>query len=167
MERASKRKFFKCYDDLFNDGLDLTDVVIYGVIDGYPGGYYGSLEKLSKRLNLSKRTLVRRLQSLVDRGYLTKEESPSKWRKPAKYRAVEKFDRCDKMSYLKDLQDVTKCHNKIGQNDTTRCDKMSHNKTNYKINLLDTLSNKHNTNDIYKSSPEEIHRMIVEKEGEE
>lgn len=110
MGTPSRDDFYAVYNWMIAE-LDLkgSELAIYAVVYGFtrPGSdqdYYGSLSYLAAMTGLDRRSVIRGLQSLVDKGHLIKKTSTRNGVKFCEYRTAI-ISGSDKMSPV-----VAKCH---------------------------------------------------------
>ena len=129
----ASESFFKVYDWMVQElGLAGNELLTFAVIYDYSTRFnnvHPSQDNLSARTGANRRTIIRVLQTLKDRKLVTAIKVNGT---ASEYTITDKKEwlkRCDKMSQ----EQVTKCHNHLGQNVTppvtnchTPCDKMSH-----------------------------------------
>ena len=136
-------KFYKYYHVLFKVGLKPNEVHTLSIILSFNKAgqdYIGSCNFLSKELNITSRTALNTLTSLINKGFIRKQAS--KGGNVSIYSINEKFLKdiflnYEKNSQLTDNKDVVnyeKNSQKLCKNFTVNYEKISHNKNIYKNN---------------------------------
>lgn len=140
-------KFYKYYHVLFKVGLKPNEVHTLSIILSFNKAgqvYNGSYGFLCKELNITSKTALNALNSLIDKGFIKKQAS--KGGNVSIYSVNEKFLKdiflnYEKFSQLTDnkpLQNVTVKHEKTSQkqwkNSTVNSGEIPHNKNIYKNN---------------------------------
>lgn len=136
-------KFYKYYHVLFKVGLKPNEVHTLSIILSFNKAgqdYIGSCNFLSKELNITSRTALNTLTSLINKGFIRKQAS--KGGNVSIYSINEKFLKdiflnYENFSQLTDNKDVVnyeKNSQKLCKNFTVNYEKISHNKNNNKNN---------------------------------
>lgn len=113
-------------------GITGNRVLVFAIIYGYSkdGGWFqGSISYLCKRTGMSRRSVLRALQSLVDDGFLLKRDRPLKGMKYVDYQTVPSAK----------MTPVSKCH-RGGVKMTPGVVPKWHTKVNKKIKTKETIS---------------------------
>lgn len=133
-------KFYKYYHVLFKVGLKPNEVHTLSIILSFNKAgqdYIGSCNFLSKELNITSRTALNTLTSLINKGFIRKQAS--KGGNTSVYSINEKFlkdiflnyENFSQLTDNKPLQNVTV---EQWKNSTVNSEKISHNKNIYKNN---------------------------------
>ena len=173
-------KFYKYYHVLFKVGLKPNEVHTLSIILSFNKAgqvYNGSYGFLCKELNITSKTALNALNSLIDKGFIKKQAS--KGGNVSIYSVNEKFLKdiflnYEKFSQLTDnkpLQNVTVKHEKTSQkqckNSTVNSGEIPHNKNIYNNNnnIYAHSKNEHDktkTKIKSKRSKEELEKKFIE-----
>lgn len=141
-------KFYKYYHVLFELGLKPNEVHTLSIILSFNKAgqdYSGSCSFLSKRLNITSRTALNTLNSLINKGFIKKQASKGGNTSVYSINDIllkDIFLNYEKNSQLinnKEVVNYEKNSQKLCKNFTVNYEKISHNKNiyknNYKINI--------------------------------
>ena len=128
-----KQGYIKIYSYMISNlGLSGNSLTVFALINSFCEGgreFNGSEQYLADWLGLSRRSIVRIVNELREKGFVTVENGKYRTISPRKANEIITSDyEQDKMSHVTSChQNRTKCH--------TKSDKLSHNNTNYNTTI--------------------------------
>ncbi len=132
----AKQGYIKIYSYMISNlGLSGNSLTVFALINSFCEGgreFNGSEQYLADWLGLSRRSIVRIVNELREKGFVTVENGKYRTISPQKANEIITSDyEQDKMSHVTSChQNRTKCH--------TKSDKLTHNNTNYNTTITTT-----------------------------